>query len=62
MELLAYPVVQGAIAGFLAAFVVDLQAWKSWEDARFNLGVASFRWVQGALIGGLSLLGVGAVS
>lgn len=61
MELLSYPAVQGAVAGFFAAFLVDLQAWKSWEDAKFNIGTASFRWVQGTIVGAATMFGFGAM-
>jgi hypothetical protein len=49
----------GALGGFITAFLVDFQAWKSWEDAQFNIGVASFRWVQGLIIGASVAAGYG---
>ena len=63
--LLHSPVGVGAVAGLLAAIRVDYEAfraWDDWEDLRaYRWGLASFRWVKGALIGAVSALGVSAV-
>jgi len=65
MEWLQRPVVQGAIAGAIAAALVDLaafRAWKSWQDAAsYAWGTATFRWFQGAVVGALSSVGINAV-
>lgn len=62
MVYLAHPVVQGALAGFITAALVDLQAWQSWDDARFQIGTATFRWVQGAVLGAATMAGFQAVA
>ena len=62
----AHPVTRGAIAGILTAAAVDIQAFrafKSWEEAAtYGWGIAAFRWFQGAVIGALAALGLGAVA
>jgi hypothetical protein len=62
-ELLQYPMVRGAIAGVLAAAVVDygaFRSWKSFDDAAaYDWKTASWRWLQGAIVG--TLTGVGLV-
>lgn len=51
------PFARGAFGGLLTAAVVDIQAFKhfqSWHDAaEYGWGVATFRWVQGFILGGL---------
>ena len=58
--------IHGATAGLLAAAAVDFQAfrgWKSFSDAHnYAWGLALWRWLQGAVIGGLTTLGYGAIS
>lgn len=58
--------VHGATAGLLTAAAVDFQAfrgWKSFSDAHsYAWSLALFRWLQGAVIGGLTALGYGAIS
>jgi hypothetical protein len=60
--LLALPAVKGAIAGALAAAVVDFHAfrsWKAWHDVTdYNWSTASFRWFSGAVIGAVTALGL----
>jgi hypothetical protein len=60
--LLALPVVKGALAGALAAAVVDFQAfraWQSWHDiVDYRWSTASFRWLQGAIVGAVTALGL----
>ena len=51
----------GALSGALGAAIADIRAWQSWEDARFQLGVASWRWLQGAILGAVGAAGLGAV-
>ena len=62
--LLAHPVVRGAITGSLAAAAVDFQAFRSWKSfddvTKYDWRLAAFRWVQGAIVGGLAGLGFGA--
>jgi hypothetical protein len=45
----------GAFAGFVAAFATDYSAFKQfkkWTDFKdYDWGIASFRWVQGAVLG-----------
>jgi hypothetical protein len=49
--------VTGAVSGLVAAAAVDFaafRAWKSLEEATtYNWGVATWRWVQGFVGGGL---------
>ena len=63
-DFLHHPIVRGIIAGVLSAAVVDFNAFKSWHsfsDARqYSWGVAAWRWLQGAVIGGCSALGLAA--
>lgn len=64
-ELLSHPVVQGAIAGALAAASVDFaafRAWQRWQDvAAYSWATATFRWVQGAIVGVVSAAGLGVL-
>lgn len=61
MDLLHNRIVQGALAGLGAAALVDFNAfrsWKSWQDAStYDWKVASFRWLQGAVVGAVAALG-----
>jgi hypothetical protein len=63
---LAYPIVQGAITGFVGALAADVSAfrsWKQWNDAAiYDWGIASFRWFQGVVLGALTGAGLGAIS
>lgn len=56
---------QGAITGLVTAAAADyavFRQWKSWEDARtYDWGIASFRWVQGSIVGALTGAGLGWV-
>jgi hypothetical protein len=53
---------QGAISGLLAAAAVDFQAfrtWKSFHDAAtYDWPTATFRWVQGAVVGLVTAAGL----
>jgi hypothetical protein len=57
--------VAGALAGLLPAAAVDFHAFKTWQsfkDARaYDWNVALFRWCYGALMGGLTAVGYGAL-
>lgn len=59
-------VVRGAVSGALAAALIDFNAfrsWKKWSDAMtYDWRTAAFRWAQGAAVGSVTALGVGAVS
>lgn len=63
---LAYPVVQGAINGLIGAAAVDIAAFRAWKNvhqaASYDWGTAAWRWFQGAALGGLTGLGLGAIS
>lgn len=65
MEWLSNPIVQGAIAGAIAAASVDLsafRAWKRWHDIlTYDWRVATFRWFQGAVLGAFAAAGFGAL-
>jgi hypothetical protein len=54
-EYLNNPLVRGAFSGFLAAAVIDFQAFRKFktvdEFAAYDWRVAGFRWAQGAVIG-----------
>lgn len=50
----------GAVSGFVAALVVDVNAWsKSGES--FDWALAAKRWVAGAVSGMAAAMGVGLV-
>ena len=58
--------IAGAVTGFTSAAITDLHAalvsWKCWADiARYDWGVATFRWAQGTLAGIVTGLGLGQV-
>ena len=53
-------VIAGALSGFVSAFLVDLNAWKSNEAIEhFNWALAIKRWLAGAVSGALTGLGLG---
>ena len=61
-EILQHPIVRGAIAGVLAAGLVDygaFRSWKSFDDAAaYDWATASWRWLQGAIVGALTGIGL----
>ena len=60
MNELIKKVVAGALSGFVSAFLVDLNAWKSNEAMEhFNWALAIKRWLAGAVSGALTGLGLG---
>lgn len=65
MDALQHPIVVGAIGGLIVATAVDFQAFrafKSYEEFRsYSWGLAAFRAVQGAVLGALSVIGIGAL-
>lgn len=54
--LLQHPIVRGALAGIVAAVIIDYRTfmrWRSWDEAlAYDWKLASFRIIQGA-IGGI---------
>ena len=60
MNELIKKVIAGALSGFVSAFLVDLNAWKSNEAMEhFNYALAVKRWLAGAVSGALTGLGMG---
>lgn len=55
-------ILAGALGGLLSAARADYEAFKSWKDFNDALGynwrTALFRWVQGAIIGAVTMAGV----
>ena len=64
-DLMLYRAAKGAGVGVLVAARTDyhaFRAWKTWEEAAaYNWKVAGWRWFQGAVIGALTTLGLGAL-
>ena len=62
-DVLAHPIVKGAIAGAVSAATVDFaafRAWKSFSDAAtYGWITAAFRWFQGAIVGAVTAAGLG---
>ena len=58
MEQLAKKVLVAALGGFLAAFLVDLDAWQSGAGT-FDWEKASRRWIYGSVSGAATALGLG---
>ena len=52
-------VIGGAVSGFLAAVLVDVDAWRKSSGA-FDWGLALKRWVSGAIAGALAGAGIGS--
>lgn len=61
---LQFSFVKGAIGGLAVAAWIDYKAflsWKKWGDIyEYDWSVASFRWVQGAIVGAATGAGLGA--
>lgn len=59
-------IVAGAVAGAVAAAVVDFRAFQSWKSAQealtYDWGVAAWRWLQGAVSGAVAAAGVNGLS
>lgn len=55
----------GAISGLTVAIAGDyhaFQSWKSWDDAvKYSWSTATFRWVQGVIIGAVGTTGISAL-
>lgn len=60
-SLLHNPVAIGIAVGVLSAAKVDYAAFKSWQcfhdAAVYNWRLASFRWLQGAIVGAVTGFG-----
>ncbi len=54
-------VIAGAVSGFVAAFVVDVNAWAK-SNAKFDVALAVKRWISGAVSGGAAALGFGGLA
>lgn len=56
---------RAALAGALSAAAVDFRAFKAWQSfhdaATYDWQTAAWRWAQGAIVGALSAVGVGAL-
>lgn len=55
-------ILAGAVSGFVAALVTDLNAWskstpKGEPNAPFDFKLAFQRWVAGAMTGGMAAMG-----
>ena len=61
MDQLIKKVIASTLAGFLGAVVVDLDKWKTADSDQFNWKLALKRWIQGAVTGAITALGIGAV-
>lgn len=57
--------VMGAAGGWASAAKVDFEAFKHWQSfsdvAAYSWSTALFRWIQGAVIGGVLTSGLGGV-
>lgn len=63
---LSHPIARGALSGFLAAILIDVnefRKWKNWEEASaYDWRLASWRWVQGVVAGAIGSLGVEVIT
>ena len=59
------PAGRGALTGLLSAAAVDYAAFRSWDDwqdfTSYSWGLASWRWLQGAVVGAVGALGLEAL-
>lgn len=57
------PWVSGALTGLMSAAAIDFRAFQSWksfhEAAIYDWQTAGWRWLQGAVVGAMSGLGLG---
>lgn len=64
-ELLANPLVRGAITGWVVASAADIVAFRSWksydEAMKYDYKIMAWRWGQGIVGGVLTALGLGAL-
>jgi hypothetical protein len=61
MDQLIKKVIASALAGLLGAVVVDLDKWKTADSDHFDWKLAVKRWIQGAVTGAITALGINAV-
>jgi hypothetical protein len=61
MDQLIKKVIASTLAGFLGAVVVDLDKWKTADSDHFDWKLAVKRWIQGAVTGAITALGMNAV-
>jgi len=63
-QYLANKYVAGALAGLIAAAVVDINAFRTWKSVNealdYDWGIALWRWGQGALSGLIMAAGLDA--
>jgi len=64
-EYLTHPIVNGAMAGFVSAALIDVAAFRKWsnvdEALAYQWKIALWRWAQGFVYGGLTAAGLGAI-
>jgi len=53
-------IIAGAVSGFVAAAVVDINAWSKTTGA-FSWTLAFKRWIAGAVSGATAAIGVGVI-
>jgi hypothetical protein len=55
----------GALVGAVAAAGVDFQAFRSWKNfhdaEQYSWSTAIFRWIQGAVLGVVTAVGIGGL-
>jgi len=65
-EMLSSPIIHGALSGLLAAGVVDYHAFmrcQTFKDVvAWDWSTAGLRWIQGAIAGAVSAIGLGWVT
>jgi methyl coenzyme M reductase beta subunit len=58
--------VAGAIAGLVAAAIIDIQAFRAWQSVQdaiaYDWRLAAWRWLQGAVSGALMAAGLSGMS
>lgn len=63
MNPLVERVLKGAAVGFAVMFAKDIDSWaKAPAGAAFDWGIASKRWVAGAIAGAITALGLDGVN
>lgn len=54
-------IIAGAISGFIAAIIVDLDAWRAMDDGPYDFKVAGRRLIVGVITGALGAIGLGGL-